>query len=319
MADIEVTQTGVLIMVAALPPIEVTQTGVIIMTKDATVDSGVSAGMIAHLNAGTTYLCTLWKVTAVDGTIVRGCNHTRNITYNSELYKAIPLDPSQLSKSVGLGSSNADLISPYIIGGLEKKDIVAKKWNNARIEITIVNYLNLGLGPARRDVGYIGEITIEKRRYLASYDGISSRFAQEIGEIETPDCRAILGDSRCQKDLTAFTHNCAVDGLSTTYPRRIIQVDLDPAKADEYFKRGKITVTSGNNNGIVRDIKTSRGNIIELVIPFDKDIEIGDTVTVVAGCDGRRQTCKTVFNNVINIQASPDLPGIESVYTFPED
>ncbi len=43
-----------------------------------------------------------------------------------------------------------------------------------------------------------------------------------------------------------------------------------------------------------------------------EDIQVGDTFDVIAGCRKRlTEDCKVKFNNVLNFQGEPHLPGID--------
>jgi hypothetical protein len=52
----------------------------------------VSSDMITHLGQNVTFLTEIWKIVARDGTIAAFASHTRNITFNSQLYSAAPVD-----------------------------------------------------------------------------------------------------------------------------------------------------------------------------------------------------------------------------------
>jgi uncharacterized phage protein (TIGR02218 family) len=46
-------------------------------------------------------------------------------------------------------------------------------------------------------------------------------------------------------------------------------------------------------------------------MPFE--VQVGDKLSIYAGCDKRRETCFTKFNNVINFRGEPDLPGLDAI------
>lgn len=88
-----------------------------------------------------------------------------------------------------------------------------------------------------------------------------------------------------------------------------------------YFDKGYITFTSGNNNGLSREIAgwtdsasgSPQVNSVDLFLPMPFDVTTGDTVTLTVGCDKTLQNCKEVFNNVVNFRGFPYLPGRDEV------
>jgi uncharacterized phage protein (TIGR02218 family) len=47
-------------------------------------------------------------------------------------------------------------------------------------------------------------------------------------------------------------------------------------------------------------------------------IQAGDRFFYHPGCDKRRDTCRTVFNNIVNMRAEPDMPGTDRVLSYPD-
>lgn len=56
------------------------------------------------------------------------------------------------------------------------------------------------------------------------------------------------------------------------------------------------------------------GSTIQLAIPMPRAIEVGTTYTITRGCNREWQTCKNVFNNLVNFRGFPFVPGIEKAY-----
>jgi len=47
--------------------------------------------------------------------------------------------------------------------------------------------------------------------------------------------------------------------------------------------------------------------------PFPFPVQVGDTFTVVTGCDRLISTCSAKFNNVVNFRGEPNVPGIDKL------
>ena len=80
-----------------------------------------------------------------------------------------------------------------------------------------------------------------------------------------------------------------------------------------YFDRGLITFTSGPNNGLSMEVKSYTVGQLVLVLPMPYTIAVGNTYSLIAGCDKTFPTCRDRFTNVVNFRGEPYLPGLDSI------
>ena len=66
---------------------------------------------------------------------------------------------------------------------------------------------------------------------------------------------------------------------------------------------------AGLTGVIKRDVETSGIRNITLWHPIRAAIAAGDQVRIEAGCDKRAITCRLKFQNFLNYQGFPDIPG----------
>lgn len=78
-----------------------------------------------------------------------------------------------------------------------------------------------------------------------------------------------------------------------------------------YFDGGKITITSGANADLSREVKSYVPGEITLQLPFPYPVEAHAAYSMHAGCDKSMDTCRYRFNNLINMRAEPYLPGMD--------
>lgn len=104
-------------------------------------------------------------------------------------------------------------------------------------------------------------------------------------------------------DSTLFS-TYTIGGLATLAP------------ASEYFQGGLVTWLTGLNAGLQHEVKLYRPGYVCLFQPAPYAIVNGDTYTISAGCDKVHSTCKTRFNNVINMRAEPHDPGMDALMQF---
>lgn len=258
-----------------------------------------------------TTICKLWAITSpILNSTIRLTSATRDVIRNDETYQSGALEMSVLQLQRGLASDNAEASASFQ-DAMTFDDLRAGLWNGSDVEIMDIDFLHPDDTPARRNVGTIGQISLKEDSFSVEFRGLTQKLAEPIGDVSSTICRAQLGDFRCQKSLTSFTHTGTVTAVTS---REVCTVDV--VQATDYFRKGKIVFTSGENDGAEIEILKNTAGALTLALPAPRDIEVGDEVTLVAGCDGQIETCKTKFDNVINFQGEPDLPGLR-VFEFP--
>lgn len=275
-----------------------------------------TVGLGNHFNQETTTLCTLWKVTRVDGLIFGFTDASKNLTYLGITYNAATGHvPSNIATNSSLSVDNLEVEAILDSSTITEEDIAAGLWDYAEVEIMVVNYLDLSLGHLGQRKGWLGNIRTGRTSFIAELRGMTQKLQQQIGELYTPSCRATFGDTRCKVNKAAYTFPGTVNYV---YNNRTFAA-TDIIQADGYFEYGIVTWTSGLNIGLSMEVKTyTVGNIV-LQLPMPYNIGIADTFNIVAGC-GKRiiEDCKTKFNNVVNFRGEPYFPGVDKIYKGPQ-
>ena len=281
-----------------------------------------AASLYADTSIATTgakiYGCKFGKLP----TVVAVCNHTRNLTYNEELYTAFPLTPSRLARAEGLSTDNAEITTILNSDYFDKTDLKRGRWDQARIELMAVNYLDLTMGPARKFVGRAGQFKLGNGIFTAEIRSLSDLLSQEIGEVTGARCRARqLGDERCGLPMDDYLFDAEIVAVTDDYH---FTVDLSPAPANDFFANGSLYWRSGDNQYNYGEVKSNTGNVLTLQPLPTMEIAVGDTVTLSAGCARTVAACKGFVNaetdsgtNIENYQGEPDLPGIRKLHQFP--
>ena len=284
----------------------------------------ISAPMLTHIGQSTTTLAVCWKITRTDSVVQGFTSHDQDITFETQLYKAATgIAPTAVKTSVGTGVDNLAVMGTLRSADITKVDLMNGVYDYATVSIFLVNYKNLADGnDIVLAVGRLGEVKANKNSFEAEVRSLIQLAAQNIGLVGTPTCNVHdLGDARCTVDLngTAFTgsDNISIKNATTVASvtdRRIFTLSTVPTNIiDDWYKFGKCEFTSGNNDGLIMDVKkfTISGSEIELQFEAAKDIQIGDGVLVTAGCDRLFNTCKVKFNNVLFFRGFPHVPGID--------
>jgi len=272
-----------------------------------------SAALLEHLQGNVTFLCPIWRMTATDGTVAAYAAHTRNLTFETVLYKAAQCETTRFTQTLGVKNANHVELFGIFDDIVTEEELQGGKWKNAKIQYEIVNYLNLSQGSVQKVKGQAGKVSINNGTFTVELRSLSDLLSQEIGELTSPVDRNRRPED-LGVDMTPFTHARTVTAV-TDYRRFTVG---GAAQANDYFQYGRAEWTGGDNDNLEMEIKTNTGNVIELVLPMRSEIQIGDTVTLIAGYDGTRTQARDKFGAADAFNGEPDLPGLKGILKYPE-
>ena len=197
-------------------------------------------------------------------------------------------------------------------------DIEAGLYDGAEVRCWLVNWADVNLR-ALQFRGQIGEIRRDGGAFEAELLGLTDLLNQPMGRVYQAPCAAVLGDASCGKDISEEGYQAEVEVLSVE--GNILTFASMPGYEVQWFQRGVLEVLSGSGAGqsvpIKRDWETQNGREITLWTAMGAPVSAGDTVRLTAGCDKRMETCRNKFNNLINFQGFPDIPGNDWTVAFP--
>lgn len=130
-----------------------------------------------------------------------------------------------------------------------------------------------------------------------------------------PNCPWSVTDENCTLnaggvDINGFAMTQAFTLSSGT------QYVLFPAtpfvQPEGYFTQGVVTCTAGNNAGLSQTVKLHASGELQLLNPWLLPVSVGDTFSVLVGCDHTPTTCTVKFGNLINFGGTPFVPPSES-------
>jgi uncharacterized phage protein (TIGR02218 family) len=274
-----------------------------------------STTLKAHLAAEVTTLALCWKVVRKDGVTSGFTSFSRDLVVDGITYKASTgFTPTAIETSAGLAVDQLEVEAILNDTSITEADLQAGKYDYAAIEVFLVNYQDLTQGKLVLRVGTLGEVTVRKGVFVAEIRGLSQAFQRQIGELYSPTCRVKrLGDTRCKIDLAPYTHTLTVSAV--TDQRTFAHANS--LKPDGYFQMGLVEWLTGANAGLEIEVKTYASGVFTLVQPMPYTIAAGNTFKAIRGCDRTFETCRTVFNNVLNFRGEPHLPGIDQILKLP--
>lgn len=266
-----------------------------------------SIAQAAHYQNETTTLCSCWRATLRDGTVVSVTDHDKDLTISGITYlSAGGYSATDIKTNAAFAPDNLEvqgfLVSPSIV----EADVYSGRWDFAEIVIFEANWVDVTMKVRELRSGTLGEVKAGRTMFVAELRGLMQAFTRNMVRLTAKDCDADLGDARCKVNLATYTVTGAIDSVTNN---RVL-VDAARTEADDIFTAGKITFTSGLNNGLAMEVKQySVGTwTLQEAMPFA--IAIGDTYSMHWGCLKRRtEDCVAVYDNVDNFRGFPDLPG----------
>lgn len=270
----------------------------------------ISDELKTHLAGEVTTTAYLWKLTRRDGVVLGFTDHDASVVYDGVTYRSQEgFIPSAIESSSALNVDNMDIEGMLSSDAIAQEDVSAGLYDFAEISVSLINYADVSQGTLSLRTGWLGEVLLNDGAFTAEVRGLTQALSQTIGELYSKTCRASLGDARCKVDMAAYT----VSGTVQTNATEKGFTDTNRNEQNGYFDYGKITFTSGTNQGVEMEVKEFRGGAFSMSLPLPHALENGDGYSVQAGCDRRVLTCQNRFGNVMNFRGEPHVPGLDTV------
>lgn len=272
----------------------------------------ISTAFQEKLNESNLNLCWVWRIERADNTILTFTSHNQDLIIDGETYTGVTgFDPTATRSEQGRGVRDQTLNAILDSSQITERDLLAGKYQFARIGAYIVDWLDLPANfTADVDrnyfvayVGFITQVTVGDRGAEIEVKGSEEFLNSRLGERTSKTCRVrVFGDSRCGVDLAPYTFNVTVTAVSS---RRVFSTSQ--TAADNTFAYGQITFTSGDNIGVTRDIAVSTGAQLTTWEQLPFALSVGDEATLIQGCDRTKFSCQR-YNNTKNFRGEPFTP-----------
>lgn len=274
--------------------------------------------LLTHLQQEVTTLCWCWRITRTDGTILGFTNLDFDLSIDGVTYRAATgFTPSAIATDNTLSVNNLEVSSVLDDASIKASDLIGGRFDYARIEIYLVNYLDLptslSANPPKHLLlvsGVLGEVQNSDCNFTAEVRSKAQFLSQKSTNLTSKLCRYDLGDIYCTVDLTPFTHNLTVQSVQNS---RTFSVDSSFSQMDAYLSYGNVEFTSGANNGVKAMVATyiNSSRAITLFEPLPYQLAAGDGLTAIAGCRKTTQDCHGRFSNIPNYGGEPHVPGAD--------
>lgn len=268
--------------------------------------------LLAHLKSGLTTVCHAWAIDRKDGTQLGFTDHDMPLAFDGLEFKASTgLTAAALQQSTGLSVDNTEAVGALQDQSISQEDIGAGRYEDAQVRAWLVNWAK----PDERQLifrGSLGEITRDGTLFRAELRGLTEKLNRPIGRVYQKPCAAVLGDASCRVDLNDPRFFADATALEMEM-EQFFGFDALLDHAEGWFAQGRLEVLDGAAKGLTGAIKQDyfdgETRRIALWEPIRGSMQAGDRIRLVAGCDKRMESCKLKFQNLVNYQGFPDLPG----------
>ncbi len=283
--------------------------------------AGLTQAFRDHVQGGLTSLCRAWAISRQDGVVLGFTDHDRDLSFDGYSFKAgTGLSALALQQTTGLSVDNTEAIGGLSDASVSEADINAGRFDGAEVRCWLVNWADVSVRWLMFR-GSIGQLRRAGGAFHAELRGQSEALNRPLGRVYQKPCTAVLGDGGCKfsLDTPGYSENLPVEQIERGQEFRWQDLaGFDPG----WFARGRLEVLSGAAQGLSGIIKQDRSDgairVIELWQPIRAEVLPGDLVRLQAGCDKRMQSCRLKFNNLVNYQGFPDIPGEDWVMSVPK-
>jgi uncharacterized phage protein (TIGR02218 family) len=242
----------------------------------------------------------LYTLTLVNGEVLRWTSWQVAIVSNGQIFAPVVriggdrkwkvtrgLEASTFSVTVGIDPENEMTIN----GVPFRQAARAGFLSGAQLQMDWA-YLSDGalVGVLPRFFGTVGQVMPDRLgAQLTVNSPLKILDMQVPTKIYGPRCRWTLGDADCGVNLPSFAITAAIGGAATqsTLPTTL-------SNPDGYFNLGTITLTSGLNSGLKRQVRSYQAGQIVLATPLPFAPAVADTFSVTPGCDHTVPSFSTV-------------------------
>jgi uncharacterized phage protein (TIGR02218 family) len=278
---------------------------------------------LAQLASGATTLARAWQVRRRDEVVLGFTDHDEDIVLDGMVFKAATgMAAKALQQTTGLAVDNTEAVGALSDAGIDEADLLAGRYDGAEVTIWLLNWAN----PAQNIIefrGTFGEVTRAGGAFKVDLRGMTEALNAPQGRVYQRGCDAVLGDAACKVDLSApeFRTDMVVQSVAGNGEIILSGTSGHP---NEWFQLGRFAAVTGAAAGLVGMIKQDRrigggARRVALWQALPAALATGDIITLEAGCDRASDTCRIKFNNLLNFQGFPHIPGEDWQISYPNE
>lgn len=256
-------------------------------------------------------IATFVKITRQDATVLGYSDHDKQLTFD-----AVDYIPSPALQRISMNlRNNAEVSNQEFLGtwdiDLDEDDLKNGIYDDASIDVFRADWSGGTTDTVILFRGSLGIIQWTDEGFKADIQSNMQLLQRQIGMTYTAKCRHNLFSQHsansvgaCTLSAASYTYNSSVTVATSKIEFTAGTISQD----DNWVANGILTWTSGLNSGAEYTVKSFKSDVYKLFLPTVFTINIGDTFTILAGCDKTFETCKgSKFSNEENFGGFPHI------------
>lgn len=263
------------------------------------------------------WFCDLYRITLIDHTVLLWTGAETTVTWNGETFLPNPgIERAKITLRAGLETDSANLtIYPgdQMLGATKLSSALLNGLFDSAV-VQIGRGIAASPGTVLADVfwRFSGRVeNVSGSGFAARVSLVSSlyKLAQQFPRnVYSPGCSNQLFDGLCGLAAPAFVTTVTISSINVD-PLVLNVSGL--TRGAFYYRWGKAMFTTGQNAGRVLRIKENGTSEIEFAQPWLAPVAVGDQLAIQPGCDKKRNTCITKFDNIGRFRGQPFIPSPE--------
>ncbi|WP_299309872.1 DUF2163 domain-containing protein [uncultured Croceicoccus sp.] len=257
-------------------------------------------------------VASYWRVYRRDGVTLGFTSHDRDLLIDDIRHRSAPgMVPSAIRMTAQLDPDSAEVQGALDHRAITGSDLVAGRYDDARVEIGIVDWENL-----QHEIlftGMIGRVARDGEAFEAELTSSKARLAIDPIPRTSPTCRALFCGPGCNLSSARHSHETKIIAVDSS--QNSISISGQMTAAD--FLDGTLRWLDGDAAGVVHRVIAVDGGRLLLDPDIPEDIGPGARALLREGCDHRLETCAERFGNAINFRGEPFLPGNDLLTRYP--
>lgn len=253
-----------------------------------------------------------WRIERRDGVALGLTGHDRDLVFAGLRHRTAPgMVPSAVRRTATFEPDSAEVQGAMSHDAIGEADLAAGRFDGARVSMGLVDWETLEAETLF--TGTIGSVGREGATFSAELQSIKHMLARQIVPRTSPSCRAEFCGEGCTLSAARFTRGGVVSEVSQD--RQWVKVAGIADAAD--FDFGWLRPLDRRDAGLVLRVQSVEGPWLVLDRPLASDATAGLRVILREGCDHTIATCSDRFDNSVNFQGEPFLPGNDLLTRYP--
>jgi len=277
----------------------------------------IPAPLLAHYASGNLKVAHALVITRQDGTVYGFTSAAEGVA--AGVISGLPA----LSATVGLDVTGVKTTNTLSVDNMElttfddgsvftQDDILCGRWTSARFSLRRYCWENPSWGSEVLLTGHLGEIQVKGATITVELRGLQQKLQQAVGPITSKTCRAVFNSTPCSAShVNRVVPSVAVTTVGSQTSLYFMVLDDYYIYPYDWFTNGVIRFLSGPNIGLSATIRGFNYGTITLDFPMHFTVSPGELVHLTAGCKKTLEECRVKWNNVLNFQGEPHIPGID--------